>query len=324
MIYALFFLSTLALTQATSIEEDWETFKASFGKKYANAIEERTRFKNFIENLRTVTLRNMAERLSNGTAVHGVTQFSDLSQAEFEYGYLTATPPKDLGDVLPSPHNQEPVATMGLVDWTGKKTTAVKDQGYCGSCWAFSATEQIESDAIRLLGLTYTLSPAQLTQCDTRSSGCNGGWPLWAMNYVRTAGGIETLANYPYSSTIYSGKTGTCAANPSLYNTVTVSSTYQLSGEANMASWLQANGPISICIDATTWNSYTSGIVSSCGTSINHAVQAVGVDAVTGGYWKVRNSWSTGWGEAGFIRLSYGKNMCGITYQPVYSAVTKK
>ena len=70
----------------------------------------------------------------------------------------------------------EPSATLGLVDWSGKYTTPVKDQGYCGSCWAFSATEQIESDAIRTLGVTYVLSPEQITQCDTTSYGCNGGW----------------------------------------------------------------------------------------------------------------------------------------------------
>jgi C1A family cysteine protease len=100
--------------------------------------------------------------------------------------------------------------SSGLVDWSGKLTTPVKDQGYCGSCWAFSATEQIESDAIRTLGVTYLLSPEQITQCDKTSSGCNGGWSENAYNYVKSAGGLETEANYPYTS--YNGKTGTCSA----------------------------------------------------------------------------------------------------------------
>jgi len=255
-------------------------------------------------------MRNTAERLAGGSALHGVTKFSDLSQDEFEGRYLRSlpelmTPPTNVAADLPAP-----TANLALVDWTGKYTTAVKDQGYCGSCWAFSATEQLESDAIRMLGKSYILSPQQCTSCDTTCSGCNGGWPSNCFNYVQKTGGIETLSQYPYSS--YSGVTGTCkAAAPYV---VTSTGYVTVSSEANMASYVQSTGPLSICIDATTWNSYTGGIVKSCGTSVNHAVQAVGVDTATGGYWKVRNSWGTGWGESGFIRLAYGSNMCRITY----------
>jgi len=325
MIYALFALSTLVLTQASTLEADWETFKATFGKKYANAIEENTRFKHFADNLRAVAHRNSEEVLNNGTAVHGVTQFSDLSQAEFEYGFLTAIPEDGTPKVTQS-DNQEPVAMMALVDWTGKYTTGVKDQGYCGSCWAFAATEQIESDAIRTLGLTYTLSAAQVTQCTNGGrDGCNGGWQSSAYNYVKNAGGIETQANYPYSSTTYNGVTGTCVANSALFNTVTVSSYATVAGESAMANYVQTKGPLSITVDASNWNTYKTGIMSSCSTSTNHAVQAVGVDTATGGYWKVRNSWSSGWGESGFIRLAYGRNTCAIaTYAASYVSVTKK
>ena len=142
---------------------------------------------------------------------------------------------------------------------------------------------------------------------------------------MKSAGGIETEANYPYSSTLYNGNTGTCVANSAYYNTVTVASYSSVSGEASMGSYVQTKGPLAVTVDASTWNSYKTGIVSSCGTSINHAVQAVGVDTATGGYWKVRNSWSTGFGESGFIRLAYGKNTCGIaSYAGYYVAVTKK
>lgn len=116
--------------------------------------------------------------------------------------------------------DRQPDMSTGLIDWSGKLTTPVKDQGYCGSCWAFSATEQIESDAIRTLGVTYLLSPEQITQCDKTSSGCNGGWSEHAYNYVKSAGGLETEANYPYTS--YNGVTGTCAAVSSKF-VVTVS-----------------------------------------------------------------------------------------------------
>ena len=133
---------------------------------------------------------------------------------------------------------------------------------------------------------------AKITQCDSTSHGCSGGWTENAYNYVKKAGGIETNADYPYTS--YSGTTGSCHSTASKF-VVAVSSYYTVKGESNMASYVQKTGPLSVCVDASTWNSYRSGIMSSCGTSVNHCVQAVGVDAASGGYWKVRNSWATNW-----------------------------
>jgi len=90
-----------------------------------------------------------------------------------------------------------------------------------------------------------------------------------------------------------------------------------------MATYVQSTGPLSVCVDANSWNSYTGGIMSVCGQSVDHCVQAVGVDASAKGYWKVRNSWNTNWGEAGYIRLAYGKNTCNIASDPTYVAVSK-
>jgi len=92
-----------------------------------------------------------------------------------------------------------------------------------------------------------------------------------------------------------------------------------------MASYVQKTGPLSVCLDASSWNSYTGGIMSVCGKSVDHCVQAVGVDASSSSpYWKVRNSWGTSWGESGFIRLAYGKNTCDITNDPTWVTVAKK
>jgi len=294
----------------------WESFKRDFGKSYETMEEESRRFNHFLENLKMADLRNEAEAAVGGTALHGITKFSDLSQAEFEATFLRA-------DVTKKTNNAEVVEittapTASLVDWSGVLSTPVKDQGYCGSCWAFSATEQIESDAIRTLGVTYLLSPEQITQCDTTSYGCNGGWSENAYTYVKNNGGLATEASYPYTS--YSGTTGTCQTGKT--KVVTVKSYYTLTSETAMASYVQATGPLSVCLDARLWNSYTSGIQSVCGKSVDHCVQAVGVDASTGGYWKVRNSWGTSWGESGYIRLSYGSNTCAITNDPTYATVS--
>jgi len=213
-----------------------------------------------------------------------------------------------------------PNANAGLVDWSGVLTTPVKDQGYCGSCWAFSATEQIESDSMRTLGTSYILSPEQITQCDTTSSGCNGGWTEHAYNYVQKAGGIETNNDYPYTS--YQGVTGSCHSTPSKFVIGTDGYT-TIKGESSMASYVQSTGPLSVCLDASSWNSYHGGIMTQCGNRVDHCVQAVGVDASNGGYWKVRNSWGTSWGESGYIRLAYGQNTCDITSDPTWVKVHK-
>jgi C1A family cysteine protease len=283
--------------------------------------EESHRFKAFISNLKEMDQRNKEELAAGGNAVHGITKFTDLTQAEFEARLLTSDPSMKSADREYDATERVVDTTAGLVDWSGKYTTPVKDQGYCGSCWAFSAMEQIESDSMRTLKTSYLLSAEQLVQCDTRSSGCDGGWTERAYDYVTKAGGIEQEKDYPYTS--YQGTTGKCNVNSSKF-VIAVSKYTTIKGESSMASYVQSTGPLSVCVDASKWNSYNGGIMTSCGTRINHCVQAVGVDASSSGYWKVRNSWGTKWGESGYIRLAYGKNTCGITNDPTWVTVSKK
>jgi len=302
-------------TNNTNAQQNmWSTFKTEYGKQYSTVKEDAKRFAIFIENMRIVDERNAAELANGGEAVHGITKFADLSQDEFKAQYLTSQPPAQKSTdriELPAPKSDS-----GLVDWTNVYTTPVKDQGYCGSCWAFSATEQIESDYMRQEGGYEILSPEQIVQCDSTSYGCSGGWTEHAYRYVKTAGGLDTEEDYPYTS--YSGLTGTCSSSTPV---VSISGYSTISGESSMASYVQSTGPLSVCLDASSWSSYSSGILSVCGTSVDHCVQAVGVDASSGGYWKVRNSWGTSWGESGFIRLAYGSNTCDITNDPTYVSI---
>jgi C1A family cysteine protease len=177
---------------------------------------------------------------------------------------------------------------------------------------------------MRTKSTTLILSPEQIVQCDTKAFGCGGGWTESAYGYVKTAGGIETDEAYPYSS--YQGVTGTCKVNTKSFvagvtGFTTIAGSDATTIEANMASYVQSTGPLSVCLDASSWNSYTGGIMTVCGNSVDHCVQAVGVDASTGGYWKVRNSWGTSWGEDGYIQLAYGKNTCDITNDPTWTTV---
>ena len=175
---------------------------------------------------------------------------------------------------------------------------------------------------MRVFGVTYVLSPEQTTQCTRGAFGCGGGWTETAYAYIKGVPGLVQDVDYPYTS--YTGRTGTCNADTTksvmgLTSFTTIGGTTATEIETNMANYMLSTGPLSVCLDASSWNSYVGGIMSVCGKNVDHCVQAVGVDtSATNGYWKVRNSWGTSWGENGFIRLSYGENTCDITNDATY------
>jgi len=216
------------------------------------------------------------------------------------------------------------VTQKGSFDWNSKGAiTPVKNQGQCGSCWAFSATETIESYWF-LAGNTLTaLSPEQIVDCDTsgEDEGCNGGWPYGAYAYVMSAGGLDSEAAYPYSAE--EGNSGNCnfstaaiVAKISNWQYVT-----QSEDENAMFSWINGNGPLSICVDASSWSSYTGGVVQSCTQNLDHCVQMTGYQSVQGiDAWNVRNSWGSDWGNNGYIWLARGNDTCGCAQ--VVTAVT--
>jgi len=204
-------------------------------------------------------------------------------------------------------------------DWRDHgAVTAVKDQGQCGSCWAFSVTENVESVWILSKGLTNTtlppLAPQQIVDCDTSDAGCDGGNPPTAYDYIISAGGLDGEKDYPYTA-----QDGTCSFKASAVVAKISNFKYATSGDEdtmrdNLASW----APLSICVDARYWQDYTGGIMAEwqCDwvVQLDHCVQAVGYDTTASTpFWIVRNSWGTDWGEAGYIRLQYGANTCGLT-----------
>jgi C1A family cysteine protease len=149
-----------------------------------------------------------------------------------------------------------------------------------------------------------------------RNYGCQGGNTETAYLYISAAGGLTRSSDYPYTS--FYGTTGTCDTSKTNY-VVTVDGYYAVEGEEDMKNYVLSTGPLSICLDASDWATYESGVVSSCGTDIDHCVQVVGVNTDEG-YWIIRNSWGTSWGESGYIRLQTDHDMCGITTDPTYTA----
>jgi len=252
--------------------------------------------------------------LIGGEAVFGVTQFSDLTPAEFKAMYLTYRP---INSTEPRVNIQLDGAPATVVDWRTKgAVTDVKDQGQCGSCWAFSATEAIESYSFLHDGKLHSLSAQQITSCDKTDGGCDGGNTETAYGYVHKAGGIETSADYPYTSG--GGSTGTCKFNAAKVAVKIAGYKSVAHGESNLKAALN-NGPVSVCLAADAFQSYRSGILRSCPGQVDHCVQAVGYDDTSSPpYWIVRNSWATSWGEKGYIRVESGKDLCKISDDVTY------
>jgi len=172
-------------------------------------------------------------------------------------------------------------------------------------------------------GSMVPLAPQQIVDCDKSDAGCSGGDPPTAYDYIQKAGGLEPEKDYPYKAV-----DGSCAFKKSdVYATISsfkyaTSEDDESTLKSNLASW----APLSICVDARYWQDYTSGVLTAyeCDwiVELDHCVQAVGYDVTAATpYWIVRNSWGTDWGEAGYIRLEYGKNSCGLTEEATTAIV---
>lgn len=201
-------------------------------------------------------------------------------------------------------------ATCSSVNQTAlSKVTIVKNQGNCGSCWAFSALAGIESALLKKNSTTYDLSEQQAVDCSSSygNKGCNGGWPSRVYDW-NLAGNYITLESiYPYTA-----RTGACKLRTGIFKIVKYNTVI---GVSNMLNEV-CNRPLAVAVDATNWGSYSSGVFSNCGAQVNHAVLLTGFDKYQN--WFIKNSWGTSWGVKGYITLKSG-NTCGIAVYPGYS-----
>jgi len=293
-------------------------FQHKHNKVYA-AEEFGARYRVFLDNLAVV------ERMNQGKDVptYGVTKFMDMTPEEFKNAYLMRrnVDTSAIKATKPAPKIKE-LPLPSSFDWRNKGVvTPVYNQGQCGSCWAFSTTENIES-MWALAGNTLTsLSMQQIVDCDTSDDGCGGGDPPTAYQYVQSAGGLDSYSSYPYTA-----QNGYCSFSSS--NVVAQISGWnyatQSQDETQMANFLTQTGPLSICVDAESWQYYTGGIITAsdgCGTSLDHCVMATGFAAygTSMPYWIVRNSWGTDWGLSGYLYVEMGQNVCGIAQEATCS-----
>merc|ERR1712100_838643 len=203
------------------------------------------------------------------------------------------------------------------VDWTTKgAVTPVKDQGQCGSCWAFSTTGGLEGAWQLSTGNLVSMSEQQFVDCDTGSAGCNGGSMEQAFGWAKSTA-VATESSYAYTARDGSCKSSFSTAIPS----GGVTGYKNVGTSASSLTSAIMNSPISVAIEAdqSVFQMYSGGVITSgCGTNLDHGVLAVGVNS--DGSIKVKNSWGTSWGSNGFVNIA--TSQCGITSDASYPVVS--
>ena len=302
----------------TIMFQQFQKFIKKYHKRYASINEYLARFEVFKRNV-------MAAFTENASYQTGITKFSDLTQQEFAKTYLNlnydAMAVANFNPYVVQVKNAAPDAW----DWREKGyVSPVKDQGSCGSCWAFSTVGNLEGLYYKEKQTMVTLSEQMLVDCDTYDSGCNGGLMENTFTWLKENGGIMTDTDYPYK-----GRKGTCQSDETKYVDMQItgytklgsgSSTWDPVDEDEIKEFLYETGPLAVALNANPLQTYSSGILdktsSQCPTSgMNHAVTMVGYghdDSQDKDYWIVKNSWGKNWGEDGYFRIRRGTGCCGI------------
>ena len=297
------------------------------GRVYTSATERDYR--------ESVYSRNLAKVIHHNNHNHSywfdVNKFADLSRKEFARLYINGgynNASMRTRNVNWNLVRTNKTALPTSVDWTTKgAVTPVKNQGQCGSCWAFSTIGSTEGAWFLKNGSLVSLSEQQLVDCASAegNQGCNGGLMDYGFQYIIDNKGVSTEAAYPYTA-----QDGTCkskglsvAARISGFKDVPTNS------ETALMTAI-AQQPVSVAVEADqdAFQLYAGGVMTkACGTNLDHGVLAVGYGTVGGqDFWLVKNSWGADWGAKGYIMLGRGakfgsSGQCGIQMDPSYPVV---
>jgi len=304
----------------------WESYKALYGKYY-NGVEEAAAKAVYHFNMKLIEEQNA----KGESLTFGENRFTDLTPAQFAasagLGYKGKSSSKKTLSVL----SWQGETLASAVDWTtAGAVNAVKNQGQCGSCWAFSTAASTEGVYFVTSGSLVSVSEQMLVDCSKDNSGCNGGLMDMAFEFYETSGPV-TESSYAYTGTDDSCKSSGTAAFSGGY---AVTGFTDVTPKNVRAMALAVNGnPVSVAIQANqhSFQAYHGGVLeqggsyfTKCGQRLDHGVAVVGYGTDGGvDYWKVRNSWGAGWGEGGYIRIEKSSaNTCGVISEPSYPVVT--
>ncbi|KAM6459343.1 procathepsin L-like isoform 2-T2 [Liasis olivaceus] len=315
-----------------TLEGAWKGWKEIHAKDY---LEEEETFRRMVweKNLWRIEQHNLEAAQGKHSFQLAMNHLGDLTDEEFNQ-MLNGFHPDRAGQYEKGVASFQKSATREMpkqVDWRMKGyVTPVKDQGQCGSCWAFSATGALEGLLFKKTGKLVSLSEQNLIDCSWNlgNEGCHGGYVTQALEYVRENGGINSEHDYPYQEK----ESSKCCYNPET-RVANCTSFVRIQPESERAleQAVAMVGPVSLAVDARSFqfHFYKSGIFAynSCGHHVSHAMLAVGYGTAQEGgkainYWILKNSWSEKWGEQGYMRLVKGvDNHCGVANQACYPII---
>ncbi|XP_029640587.1 cathepsin L1 [Octopus sinensis] len=315
MLPLLSFIAVFTFVSANWIpnDETWELYKSTFRKEYRNAETENFRRAMWEENANFINKHNLEADMGIHTYWMGMNEYADLSNREFQEmmtGFLPQN--RSIETSFISDNLEYLPRTM---DWRQHGyVTRVKNQGSCGSCWAFSATGSLEGQVFKKYGRLISLSEQELVDCSSSfgTKGCRGGFMNNAFRYIERYG-IESERSYPYHA-----KKQVCKYDRRKVVTFVSSYINVNKRERALQVAVAGVGPISAAIDthSNAFRFYKHGIYkrNDCNHQANHAILVVGYGTENGqDYWLVKNSWGQRWGDHGYIKMARNyNNMCSI------------
>lgn len=289
-------LAVLASTLILSVvayEEEWAEFQAAQGARNGDIP---AAFKRNVDLVREHNSQNHTYSLTY------VGPFADLTDEEFEARFTGDPSGASDTPILDQEVDVEAQVAATPIDWSrvSGKMNPIKNQGSCGSCWAFSAVGSLESAWAIKTGKLEKLSEQHLVDCDKGSSGCAGGDRMQGQDFLK--GGACASSSYSYT-----GRDGSCKASSCQLavpkGAVSGHSTCSATPDALKSAL--ANQPMAISLHGALLKLYANGVVTTkCDHTTSHAVIAVGWGHDGQDYFKIRNSWGTSFGESGYIRLA--------------------